>query len=286
MIYEQRHMELGGVKVISHFTFTPPLVAASNLDGHGCFIFPINTKGNVYRQEGKTNVKSDEGVLLKCGSYVNKWSNADENKLSEVVILRFYPELIRAAIDRKTLAGAREKAVNRSSAAIVELDLLMMKYLESLFFYFDNPQLISEDIVNLKLTEIILLLIANPQPNEISDLLLNLFETKSFGIKQTVDNNLFENLSVEELASLCGMSVSTFKRNFKQISGESPGQYIKNKRLEAAFRLLTDQNRSISEIAYETGYSDPNYFSKCFQVKYRLSPSDYQKSLSISERND
>ena len=95
-MYKQRHMELGGKNVISHFTFTPPLIAASNLEGQGCFIFPINTEGKVYRQDGRTEVKSDQGVLMKCGAYVNKWENLDDTKSAEVIILRLYPEVIAA----------------------------------------------------------------------------------------------------------------------------------------------------------------------------------------------
>jgi len=276
MIYEQRHMELDGVKVISHFTFTPPLVASSNLHDQGCFIFPIHTEGKIYRRDGKKEVRSDQGALLKCGTYVNKWEHIKVGQPSEVVILRFFPEVIRENLDPKTISRIRAVSRTPKTTAVVQLDLLMKKYLESLFFYFDNPSLVTDEIVHLKLTELILLLVGNQEPNEASDLLLGLFDEQKFSVKQTVEANLFENLSLEELASLCDMGVSTFKRTFKKDFGVSPGRYIRSRRLEASAALLRDASLSVSEVAYQTGFSDPNYFSKSFHVKYGRSPSDYR----------
>ena len=281
MVYKQRHMELGGTKVISHFTFSPPLIAASELEGHGCFIFPINSTGEVYRQDGKTSVQSGEGVLMKCGSYVNRWENLEKGGASEVVILRLFPELLKANLDREMLAGLEKRICNRRTTARVKIDTMMSKFLESLFFYFDNPSLISDELVNLKLKELLLLLVNLQDSDEVLELLQALFDKDTYSLKEILDAHVFENLTLNELASIACMSPSSFKRKCKESFGKSPGAYIRDKRMEAAEEMLRHTKKSISSIAYDIGFSDPDYFSKSFRSYTGKSPREFRSSYLL-----
>ncbi|MEM8890596.1 MAG: AraC family transcriptional regulator, partial [Bacteroidota bacterium] len=96
--------------------------------------------------------------------------------------------------------------------------------------------------------------------------------------KEIVDSNAYEKISMDELAALANMSTPSFKRKFKESMGESPGQYIKKLRLEKAAHMLNTSTELIASIAYECGFSDPNYFSKSFQAVYGLSPKQYRNS--------
>ena len=70
-------------------------------------------------------------------------------------------------------------------------------------------------------------------------------------------------------------SKSQLYRRIKSLTGKSPGDFIREFRLHKALVLLHDQQGSISRIAYETGFSSPSYFSKCFFNKYGILPSKY-----------
>ena len=61
------------------------------------------------------------------------------------------------------------------------------------------------------------------------------------------------------------------------IIGKSPNSFLKEYRLNKALALLDRQVSNISEIAYETGFSSPTYFSKCFYEAYGVLPSKYIK---------
>lgn len=61
------------------------------------------------------------------------------------------------------------------------------------------------------------------------------------------------------------------------IIGESPNSFLKNYRLNKALKLLEKQVSNISEIAYQTGFSSPTYFSKCFYEAYGILPSKFNK---------
>jgi len=91
-----------------------------------------------------------------------------------------------------------------------------------------------------------------------------------------VENNLYNNLSIEQLAYICNMSLSTFKREFKKTFADTPAHYIKSRRLQTAKNLLLTTTDSISEIAYSIGFEDISTFSAIFKEKFNLSPSKFR----------
>ncbi len=279
MILTQRHLELSGKAVISHFTFTPPLIAAADLDNMACFIFPIQTKGSLYRADGKTEVSSDQGVLMKCGTYVNKWEGIDEKKVSEVVILRLHPDVMQKVLESTPVPTVNEKELAGPMNAVVELDVLLSKYLDGLFFYFDNQELATEELIRLKIKELTLLLINSRNPNPIIELLSSLFRKEKYTLQQIVDANLLEDLSLNEMASIANMSASTFKRKFKTEFDTTFSRYIMAKRLEkASDSLIRKPKATIAEIAYDCGFNDPAYFTKSFKKQYDMSPTAYRET--------
>ncbi len=285
MIKSERHILLDKNPVISHFSFSPPLVATADLKNEACFIFPINAEGNIYRTDGKKTVKTNNGILMRCGSYINKWESVDKSKDAEVVIIRFLPEILSQILDSDLQVSIKDnydEKLQKNSSAVVPLDILLQKYLESLFFYFDNPQIVSTEIALLKIKELSLLLLKTNSPNPVKNLFLSLFEPAKFTLQDVVDANFRENLSMEELAKLSNMSISTFKRKFKNLIGEPPGSYIRKKRLEWALSMLKNSTVSVSDIAFDAGFEDPNYFSKVFSKHFGLSPSRYRLDFSSS----
>jgi AraC-like DNA-binding protein len=70
-------------------------------------------------------------------------------------------------------------------------------------------------------------------------------------------------------------SKSQLYRRIKNLTGKSPTDFIKEFRLHKALVLFHDQKGSISRVAYETGFSSPSYFSKCFYNHYGILPSKY-----------
>ena len=283
MILNKRQILFGEEAVISHFEFKPPLVATGEMKSEACFIFPINTVGSSYRQDGVKSIKTGEGLLMKCGPYINKWESINYSTNSEVVITRLLPELLKNILDhdnQKELSRCVMGNEERTTSEMVPLDSMLEKYLESLFLYFDHPHLVSDELVFLKIKELCLLLIKIPQQNNIKRLLFSLFEPEKFNLLEIVDANYLEDLSIQELASLSNMSVTTYQRKFKLLFKESPSTHIRIKRLNRSKVELENTEKTIADIAFQCGYSDPNYFSKSFIKQFGLSPSEYRLGLS------
>ncbi|WP_319501679.1 nickel-binding protein [uncultured Draconibacterium sp.] len=85
-----------------------------------------------------------------------------------------------------------------------------------------------------------------------------------------------QDLHASMLERQLGCSKSQIYRKMKMLIGQSPNSFIKAYRLSRAKELLRNKNGNISEIAFDTGFSSPSYFSKCFQKEFGIKPSYYQ----------
>lgn len=86
-------------------------------------------------------------------------------------------------------------------------------------------------------------------------------------------------LSVDELADQLSLSRSQLYRKIKSLTNYSPNELIRIVRLKYAKQLLNSKVKSISEVAYEAGFSSPSYFAKCFKDIYGESPTEYLEQL-------
>ena len=102
-------------------------------------------------------------------------------------------------------------------------------------------------------------------------------DTSLAGSVAFIENHFREELSLDELSEMAGMSTRHFRRIFHDIYGTSPIKYINTLRIQAAIRLLQTTGLSVTEIAMRVGYSDGNYFSSKFHQATGCSPREYRK---------
>lgn len=79
--------------------------------------------------------------------------------------------------------------------------------------------------------------------------------------------------TLPELARLAGTNASTLSLGFRQLFGTSVFAYVRQQRLELAYRMLASGNISVADAAHACGYTD-SHFSKVFRLRYGVSPSD------------
>lgn len=97
--------------------------------------------------------------------------------------------------------------------------------------------------------------------------------------RQLVEKNLSNpDFSVEVMANEMGFGRSQLYRKVKSLTGNSPVELLRVARLKKGADLLTRSEKTVSEVAYEVGFSSPGYFTKCFRDYFGVNPSDYTKA--------
>lgn len=95
-----------------------------------------------------------------------------------------------------------------------------------------------------------------------------------------VEENIVETeLNVDDLGQRLGLSRVQLYRKIKSLTNYAPNELIRIIRLKVAEKALLTTEKSISEIAYDTGFSTPSYFTKCFKEYFNESPSEYSKRI-------
>jgi DNA-binding response OmpR family regulator len=84
-------------------------------------------------------------------------------------------------------------------------------------------------------------------------------------------------LNVETLADLFSMSRSQVYRKIKALTGKTAVEFVRNVRLKQALTLMESKKYTLAEIAYQTGFASPSYFSKSFREQYGKAPSEFMQ---------
>jgi len=95
-----------------------------------------------------------------------------------------------------------------------------------------------------------------------------------------IENNLDQKISMEELASRINIGRRNFDRRFIKATFNTPVEYLQRVKIEAAKKALETSRRTISEVMYEVGYSDPKAFRDVFKKITGLSPLDYRNKYN------
>lgn len=277
MIIKHQHFDLSQMIVLERVVFQPPLRADASMHGEACFLYAVNGQSILYAATDQDTLRTCEGVVMKCGQYINFWQPSQGEEPFEALAVHFKPEILQLVYEDK-LPEFLSTSGPPSSRPIqhVQVDKMIQNYVESLVFYFENPSLVNDELVKLKVKELILLLINTDGSQEVQRILGDLFNPTRYSFKEIIHARLFDDLSIQDLALLTHLSVSSFKRRFKEVFDDTPARYIKAKRLEKAAELLKRTDDRISDVAYDCGFKELGHFSKSFAAHYGCSPSEYR----------
>jgi len=98
--------------------------------------------------------------------------------------------------------------------------------------------------------------------------------------RKVIEEKLIDSdLNVDEIGKNLGLSRVQLYRKIKSLTNYAPNELVRIIRLKASEQLLIKTEKSISEVAYETGFSSPSYFTKCFKEYFNESPTDFLKRI-------
>ena len=279
MILNRDRFHLREQCLIEKLVIQPPHRFATVFQDNACFLHFKKTDAIIWSATEKVHLEQTHAVLLKCGTYFADFTGNLAGEPCEVYAIHLYPSVL------KELYGGDFPSVikptnEKKSTLEIPGSMLITHFIESLALYFAHPDLMNPDLLLLKMKEIVLILMQTGDAGTLSSLFLDLYSPRQATISDVMENHLQSDLSIEELASLAGLSISTFKREFQKQFHDTPANYLKDKRLEETKKLLLKTDLSVSEICYRVGFKDIAHFSRSFKNKYQVSPSVF-RSLNL-----
>ncbi len=101
-------------------------------------------------------------------------------------------------------------------------------------------------------------------------------DSRIHAAQQWLESNFSSDFLLDEVADKVGLSLRSFRRRFKDATGETPMHYLQRIRLETAKQLLTTSTLGVDQIGFRVGYEDASYFSRLFKQKLNITPGEYR----------
>ncbi|MFC5871525.1 transcriptional regulator, AraC family [Chryseobacterium arachidis] len=247
--------------------------------------FTAMLRGKKYMKlENKTNYFDylpGESVLVSPGeTMVIDFPEADETP-SQCISLSLNPEFIESSLNHLNYHLPK---IDETSKWNIQRDEYFLFNNQSLASATNNIMRIAMDdnsqkdiMADFALKELLIRLMQTQARSMVEK---NIAKNKSrigFAVDY-IKKNLHQKLSIDNIAKMAYVSKSNFFKMFKDELGTSPNDFILQERINRAKELLASQN-SIKETAYQTGFSDTNYFTRVFKQWVGVTPKSYQDKI-------
>ncbi|NRR93510.1 helix-turn-helix transcriptional regulator [Winogradskyella undariae] len=236
------------------------------------FSFLIEGNKEVIFDNSDLSIDNRKFLIMKSGHCLMT------EKLSEIknyrsILLFFSNETLSKFIQKFELNNIEQNEYK--SVYSFEYDKFIKRFVDSLIDISKLSKTVQQKIIEVKFEEIMLYLVELHGTHILYSLTSN-NDNLTQNFTRTVESNQLKKLTLKELAFLCNMSVSTFKREFEKNYSESPIKWFQNKRLEHAYYLLNQKNKKSSEIYFEVGYENLSSFIQAYKSKYNKTPKQHQ----------
>lgn len=228
----------------------------------------INERGNTtYLREGQC-------AFIRKDNHVTLTKLVQDNKPYRSVVLKFSRNFLREFYQNMNKTDIPQ-ALKRSEVSLYLLpsnrpDIISL--FESIIPYLESDTQPSGELLKLKMTEGLFVLLHTDKSLYAS--LFDFTEPWKIDILEYMNENYMYDLTLNDLANYTGRSVATFKRDFKKISDLPPQKWLIQRRLKAAYHLIKERKRSISEVCFDVGFKNLSHFSKVYKETFGNSPAN------------
>lgn len=278
MMLEQKTIKYKGKRIFEKLVMDIDFTRAPKFftDDEACFLF---IKEGAFQFRTPTSLityNRNEAMLAKCGNYFIEEIRTEEKGETLIAIgTFFYPDIVKSFFETDlSIKDFR----NNFDVKKVDVEPLMKSFIDSVDFLLENPGIADDNMVINKLKELLLILSKSENAKSINDFVASLFVPYEYNFNEVIQQNIFSNLSIDDLAKLTNTSTATFKRKFDELYHESPAKYILTKKLEKATQLLQIKSLPIADIAFECGFENITHFNKVFKNQFSKTPTEYRLS--------
>ena len=243
-----------------------------NLSKH-TFSFLIEGQKEVVGSHNSISVANNSFLLMESGRCLMTEKLSSANKNYRSILMFFSNENIFSFLRKFEIEV--DHTQSKKSVYSFQYDNFIKSYLQSIIEISKLPKTKQKKMLLIKLEEILMYLVEN-NGSGFLHAILNQNDQHSQKLISVVEANKFNKLSIKELAFLCNMSVSSFKRAFVKQYKQPPIKWFQDQRLEYATILLKRDQKRPSDIYLDIGYENLSSFIQAFKSKYGLTPKQYQ----------
>lgn len=234
------------------------------------FVYVLEGKKVWHTHEGAYEMTKDKCLFVRKGaSIVEQFFDADF-----CVMLFFVPDEFICETLRSSEPPAAALSDDYSPVMPIETDSILAAFFHSMLPYFARMEPPDKTLLELKFRELLLNIAGNRKNRDVQAYFRSLLhEPASTSLRQIMEANFYYNLSLETYAQLCNRSLSAFKRDFQKVYQTTPGKWLLAKRLTYARGLLQNPSKTVSEVAYESGFENLSHFSRVFRAHFGAPPA-------------
>jgi len=155
-------------------------------------------------------------------------------------------------------------------------DPFIRNFIDSLHLLLQSKEQLSIEMRLLKLEELWLYLLEKHSTRLLSFQPASNKHGDDLVVRKVVETNVTNNVSIAEMAFLCHMSLSTFKRWFIRLYGKPPNEWLLQERMKLAKELLQYHHEKPSQVYDKVGYESHSSFSQAFRKIFGKTPSEFQ----------
>ena len=215
-------------------------------------------------------------LIMKSGNCLMTEKISNSNKIYQSILLFFADEEAIDFLERHKLYSALPQ--EKKSFYVFNYDDFIQQFVKSLENVLLLPKTTQRQLLRTKFDEIMLYLTYKNGASFLNTIVQNV-DDKVSRLTNIVDNNKYKKLSLDELAFLCSMSVSTFKRAFFKQYQNTPMKWFNEQRLNHIAVLLSTKNKRPIDLYEDAGYESFSNFVQAFKKKFGMTPKQYQNQV-------
>jgi AraC-like DNA-binding protein len=221
-------------------------------------------------------VNAGELVVLSTGNVLTSELLTGRQQFSSILFY-FSNELFnRFQIKYHHLLQSITPLSSKQPFLIFKQDNFIKQFIASMQVLISIKSELPAAVKLLKLEELLLYLL-HVDPERFRAIQIITKDREQLQIKKVVESHAGHLITVDELAFLCHMSTSTFKRRFSEIYHTTPQKWLLKRKLDIAAELLRSGIESPSGVYLKVGYQNHSSFSAAFRNHFGYTPSDYQQ---------
>lgn len=220
-----------------------------------------------------TIINNDSFLIMKSGNCIMTETISNQNQTYHSILLFFTNEMLLNCLQKYQFNATDSKTAN--SILVCKYDEYIKYFVKSLEQIYSLNKQVQVDLLKAKFEEIMIYLIERNGIDFLNDLLTNQSD-RTAQFKTIIEHNKLKKLSLQELAFLSNMSLSTFKREFNKHYETTPIKWFQQQRLEQAAFLLSNQNKRPIEVFEAAGYDNFSNFVQAFKKQYGITPKQFQ----------